>query len=77
MSASVQGETVLLIAGGYEMNVEGTGVGERSADILKFDGIKKVWIREGTNETRMKVERGGHITIPITYPTHMAYLMGK
>ena len=75
MSASIQGESTFLIMGGYKMNIEENNFGEKTADILKYNGIKKVWMTDKTNQ--MDLARGGHKIIPITYSEHLGYLMGN
>ena len=59
------------------MNIEGSSIGERTADILKYDGISKVWITEKNETNKMKLARGGHETIPITYSIQLEYLMSN
>ena len=77
MSSTIQGETTFLLAGGYKMNVlEGNNIGERTADIIKFNGVNKVWITDN-NQTTMELTRAGHITIPISFSNHLDFLIGK
>ena len=77
MSASIQGESTFLITGGYKMSIEGNTEGERSADILKYNGINKVWKTDDSEINQMELARGGHATIPITYSKQLEYLMSN
>ena len=57
------------------MGLEGNNIGERSADVLMFDGLNQEWITD-RNQTKMSQARGGHAAIPITYTDQMIYLTG-
>ena len=58
------------------MSEEENSVQERSDEILIFDGNDKKWIHD-SNQIKMAVARGGHITIPITYSNNLEFLMRK
>ena len=77
LSASIQGQSTFLILGGYKMNNQGSGIGQRSAGILEYDGIKKVWMTDNNATNHMELPRGGHIAIPITYSKELKYLIGE
>ena len=57
------------------MDIEGNTDGERSAGILKFDGVNKYWITDDKEPYQMEQARGGHNAIPITYTEQLKYLM--
>ena len=77
MPASIQGKSTFLITGGYKMSIEGNSIGEKSSDILKYDGIDKIWMADKNDTNHMELERGGHKAIPITYSQQLEYLMSN